>query len=245
MDYSTGDAIAVVTYIDVEDAIKARSKLIGAIQILDGRIQRNESDLSRGLRIDFLERPIPRRSGITRPQSKATTRPESQSRSSSPSPSRHSSSPSVHANADQTLEPNTDEQMKLETHSRSPTPPISNGIKQRRSTDRSETPPITIDPPPIAGRTFYSPLGSYLSANDLADVTNINELMILCEQLNASATKSNTALSTVYPVQFILKSHAYEARMHFLAGSPTLASILLGIVDLLLLPRLRARLSSF
>ena len=245
LDYSTGDAIAVVTYIDVEDAIKARSKLIGAIQILDGRIQRNESDLSRGLRIDFLERPIPRRSGITRPQPKATTRQESQSPSSSPSSSRHSSSPSVHANADQTLEPNTDEQMKLETHSRSPTPPISNGIKQRRSTDRSETPPITIDPPPIAGRTFYSPLGSYLSANDLADVTNINELMILCEQLNASATKSNTALSTVYPVQFILKSHAYEARMHFLAGSPTLASILLGIVDLLLLPRLRARLSSF
>lgn len=52
--------------------------------------------------------------------------------------------------------------------------------------------------------------------------------MILCEQLNSSATKSNTALSTVYPVQFILKSNAYDARLHFLAGSPTLASILLG-----------------
>jgi hypothetical protein len=52
--------------------------------------------------------------------------------------------------------------------------------------------------------------------------------MILCEKLNSSATKNNTALSTVYPVQFILKSHAYDARLHFLAGSPTLASILLG-----------------
>ena len=52
--------------------------------------------------------------------------------------------------------------------------------------------------------------------------------MILCEQLNSSATESNTALATVYPVQFILKSHAYDARLHFLAGSPTLASLLLG-----------------
>jgi hypothetical protein len=52
--------------------------------------------------------------------------------------------------------------------------------------------------------------------------------MILCEQLNSSATKNNIALATVYPVQFILKSHAYDARMHFLAGSPTLASLLLG-----------------
>ena len=39
--------------------------------------------------------------------------------------------------------------------------------------------------------------------------------MILCEQLNSSATKNNTALSTVYPVQFILKSHAYDARHAF------------------------------
>ena len=53
--------------------------------------------------------------------------------------------------------------------------------------------------------------------------------MILCEQLNASATQNNTALATVYPVQFILKSNGYDARMHFLAGSPALASLLLGI----------------
>ena len=46
LDYSTGDPTAIVTYTDVEDAIKARSKLMGTIQILDGRIERNESDPS-------------------------------------------------------------------------------------------------------------------------------------------------------------------------------------------------------
>lgn len=116
----------------------------------------------------------------------------------------------------------------METHSRSPTPPIANPIKQRRSTDGSQTPSLA-DISPVAGRTFHGPLGSYLSAIDTADITSVNSLMILCEQLNASATQNNTALSTVYPVQFILKSHAYDARMHFLAGSSTLASILLGI----------------
>jgi hypothetical protein len=118
--------------------------------------------------------------------------------------------------------------VKTETHSHSPTPPITNLIKQRRSTDHSQTSSLTNLHSPVAGRTFYSPLGSYLSASDTANINNINELMILCEELNSSATKSNTALSTVYPVQFILKSNAYDARMHFLAGSPTLASILLG-----------------
>jgi RNA recognition motif-containing protein len=52
LDYSTGDPTAIVTYMDVEDAIKARSKLMGAIQLLDGRIVRNESDSSyRGKKI--------------------------------------------------------------------------------------------------------------------------------------------------------------------------------------------------
>ncbi len=46
LDYSTGDPTAIVTYIDIEDAIKARSKLIGTIQILDGRIIRTKSDSS-------------------------------------------------------------------------------------------------------------------------------------------------------------------------------------------------------
>ena len=118
--------------------------------------------------------------------------------------------------------------MKAERQSPSLTSPILAPIKQRRSTDRSQTPPFLNQLSPIAGRTFYSPLGSYLSEKDTANVNNIPDLMILCEQLNSSVTKDNTALSTVYPVQFILKSHVYDARMHFLAGSPTLASLLLG-----------------
>jgi RNA-binding protein 15 len=242
LDYSTGDPTAIVTYIDIEDAIKARSKLIGTIQILGGRIIRTKSDSSYrdGFRIDYLDHPTSRRFVIVRPQQKSPHRHESRSSSSSSSSaaashSRHSSSasstqhrtpsPSNDLHHDEPLENNLTEEVKTETHSRSPTPPISNPIKQRRSTDHSETSSLN---PPVAGRTFYSPLGSYLSSKDTANITNINELMILCEQLNSSATKNNTALSTVYPVQFILKSHAYDARMHFLAGSPTLASLLLG-----------------
>ena len=189
-----------------------------------------------GLRIDYLDRPIARRLVNPRLAQKSITRQQSRSPShhSSPASSTEHRERSLfnHSNPDQALENPSDEQIKIETHSRSPTPPIANSIKQRRSTEHSETAPITIEPPPIAGRTFYSPLGSYLSDNDVVNVTNIHELMILCEQLNASATRSNTALSTVYPVQFILKSTAYDARMHFLAGSPTLASILLGMMDL-------------
>lgn len=44
LDYSTGDPTAIVTYMDVEDAIKARAKLTGTIQIIDGRVLRNESN---------------------------------------------------------------------------------------------------------------------------------------------------------------------------------------------------------
>ena len=50
--------------------------------------------------------------------------------------------------------------------------------------------------------------------------------MSLCEKLNVTASKTNS--STIYPVQFILKSHAYDARMHFLAGSPSIANAVLG-----------------
>lgn len=110
--------------------------------------------------------------------------------------------------------------MKKEPQSPQSTPII----KQRRSTDRSETPILV----PTAGRTFYPPLGSYLSTKDTQHIQNIPQLMELCEQLNYCATQNSTALSTVYPVQFVLKSHGYDARMHFLAGSPTLASIILG-----------------
>jgi hypothetical protein len=55
--------------------------------------------------------------------------------------------------------------------------------------------------------------------------------MALCEKLNLAVSKTNANLSTAYPVQFILKSHAYDARMHFLAGSPNLANTILGKYD--------------
>ncbi|CAF3025939.1 unnamed protein product [Rotaria sp. Silwood2] len=251
LDYSTGDPTAIITYSDIEDAIKARTKLNGTIKIVDGRVVRSESDVSpssrRGFRIDYLDRPTSRRFVIVRPQKKSSNRRESRSSSRSKPRNKSPATPkydrtrsrSNNNNNDEEIKDNLTENLKTETHSRSPTPssspppppppppPILNTIKQRRSTDRSQSSPLT-NLAPIAGRTFYGALGSYLSPNDTENVNNLNELMILCEQLNASATKSNTALATVYPVQFILKSHAYDARMHFLAGSPTLASILLG-----------------
>ncbi len=46
LDYSTGDPTAIVTYIDVEDAVKARAKLTGVIQIVDGQVIRNKSNTS-------------------------------------------------------------------------------------------------------------------------------------------------------------------------------------------------------
>lgn len=44
-DFENGDPIAMITFVDANDAIKAREKLNGA-QIYDGRILRNE--VSRG-----------------------------------------------------------------------------------------------------------------------------------------------------------------------------------------------------
>jgi hypothetical protein len=177
-----------------------------------------------------LDRPTSRRFVIVRPQHNTSNRRDS--RSSSSSNSRHSSASPVedrvHSPSNEVAHDEQHENIKTESHSPPPTPPILNTIKQRRSTDRSES-PLLPNSLPIAGRTFYSPLGSYISPKDTENISNLNELMILCEQLNASATKSNTALSTVYPVQFILKSRAYDSRMHFLAGSPTLASLSLGI----------------
>ncbi|CAF0881545.1 unnamed protein product [Rotaria sordida] len=250
-DYSSGDPTAIISYSDIEDAIKARTKLNGTIKIVDGRVIHNEPDISSSssssrlaiaimscFRIDYLDRPTSRRFVIVRPQKKSSNRHESRSPSRSKSRSRssassthdHTHSPSNDINNNEQSKDNLIENLKTEIHSRSPTPPpppILNTIKQRRSTDRSQNSLLT-NLTPIAGRTFYGSLGSYLSPNDTTNVNNLNDLMILCEQLNSSATKSNTALATVYPVQFILKSHAYDARMHFLAGSPTLASILLG-----------------
>jgi hypothetical protein len=181
--------------------------------------------------MDYLKRPTKRRFVIVRSQYDICTR-----RSSSEQSSEHSSvspvhssvykdplpSPSCESNPSEQLE--DDESMdnvKTEVRSRSPTPTILNSIKQRRSTDRSQDSSSPMNTQPIAGRTFYSPLGSYLSPHDTADIHNMSDLMHLCEQLNLAATTNSTALSTVYPVQFILKSRAYDARMHFLAGSPS------------------------
>lgn len=46
LDYSTGDPTAVIAYCDVEDAIKARARLSGAIKIVDGRVVLSESNSS-------------------------------------------------------------------------------------------------------------------------------------------------------------------------------------------------------
>ncbi|CAF1589469.1 unnamed protein product, partial [Adineta ricciae] len=236
---SFGNSSAIVTYVDVEDAIKARTKLSGAIQVTGGQIISDHCDpstLSReGFHIDYYDRSAVVRRFISQLAQNSSNRRESRSSSKSSSHKSSSTSRSSSRSRSQSNHPEPVEQtediaienVKTETHSRSPTPSIANPIKQRRSTDGSQTPSLA-DMSPVAGRTFHGPLGSYLSATHTADITSVNSLMVLCEQLNSSATQNNTALSTVYPVQFILKSHAYDARMHFLAGSSTLASILLG-----------------
>ncbi|CAF0826624.1 unnamed protein product [Adineta steineri] len=235
-NYSAGRPTCNISFVDVEDAIKARTKLHGAIRLPNGQVVYNKSDLSvlprDGFYIDYYDRlTLESRFNNRSRQNSSKSLSKSHSRQSSPESavSDHAHSPSKDNNNDNT-QPNEDdvnEDIKPEIHSRSPTPPVLNPIKERRSTDRSETSSL-VDSSPLAGRTFHGALGSYLSPTDTANINNLNELMILCEQLNASATQSNTALSTVYPVQFILKSHAYDARMHFLAGSPTLTSLLLG-----------------
>ncbi|UJR37082.1 hypothetical protein I4U23_029786 [Adineta vaga] len=237
---SFGSSSAIITYVDIEDAIKARTKLNGALQVTGGQVTSKQSDSmtlsSEGFHIDYYDRSTIVRRFINRLVQSIPNRRESRSSSKSSShksssesrASTRSRSPSNHPDTtEQNNDTNAIENVKTETHSRSPTPPIANTIKQRRSTDRSETPSLT-GLSPVAGRTFHGPLGSYLSTNDTTNINNVNALMVLCEQLNSSATQNNTALSTVYPVQFVLKSHAYDARMHFLAGSPTLASLLLG-----------------
>ena len=186
-----------------------------------------------------------RRFVIVRPQSPATP-----SRSSSHSSSRQSSeeSESRSDTSSETSEQSDDEDKEqieeneqrteqiekptdhLKTEVHSPSAILEPGllpVKERRSTDQSNT-STTMSRAPVAGRTFYTPLGSYLSSKDTEHIENVKGLMILCEQLNEAATQNSTALSTVYPVQFMLKSDTYDARLHFLAGSPTLASILLG-----------------
>lgn len=45
-DYANGDPIAIVTYNEIEDAIKARGKMTGVTRIVDGRKERAEPEPS-------------------------------------------------------------------------------------------------------------------------------------------------------------------------------------------------------
>ena len=45
-DYANGDPTAIVTFNEIEDAIKGRGKMTGVIRIVDGRKERTESGQS-------------------------------------------------------------------------------------------------------------------------------------------------------------------------------------------------------
>lgn len=152
-----------------------------------------------GLRIDYLDRPTARRFVIVRPQDNTSKR-RSSSASSKGRP--RSISPDEHEEKD-----NEEDLKRVSSVSRSPSPVA---VRKQRSPS-----------PPVPGRSFHGPLGSYLSSNETSDITSIDELIILCEKLNERSP-------TMHPVQFFLKSHAYPARMHFLAGNPTLTNQILG-----------------
>ncbi|CAF1112933.1 unnamed protein product [Adineta steineri] len=228
-EFSNGDPIAVVSYNEIEDAISARVKMTGVTQIVNGRKIRTESGQSdstrrAGLRIDYLDRPNARRFVIVRPQDNTTKPRTSRSSSASSASSVHSRTSKDRVRSvshDDQQENNTNKNSKRQSsrsRSRSPlTPPPPAPTSKRRSPS-----------PPTAGQTFYGPYGSYLSSDDTNNINNISDLMTFCEKLNTSVLKNNTNSSTAYPVQFILKSHAYDARMHFLAGSPNLANTILG-----------------
>ena len=166
---------------------------------------------SGGLRIDYLDRPTARRFVIVRPQDNTTKGRTSRSSSVSSASSARSSKDRLRSvsNDDQ---PDT-KTSNRQTRSPSGSPPPS----KRRSLS-----------PPTVGHTFYGPLGSYFSSDETNNVNNVNDLMTFCEKLNSSSIKNNPNSSSVYPVQFNLKSHAYEARMHFLAGNPQLTTKILG-----------------
>ena len=46
LDYANGDPIAIVTFNEIEDAIKARGKMTGVTRIVNGRKERAEVELS-------------------------------------------------------------------------------------------------------------------------------------------------------------------------------------------------------
>ena len=159
-----------------------------------------------GFRIDYLDRATVRRFVIVRPQDTTVKRRGSRSPSASPATSNRSRSPPIRARSV------SDEELPERTTS-----------KKFKRDSRSLT--------PIAGRTVHGPFGSYLSSSDTASVHDVNDLMALCEQLNVSASRMSTSAATVYPVQFFLKSQAYNARMHFLAGNPKLVNSILGTYE--------------
>ncbi|CAF0909369.1 unnamed protein product [Adineta ricciae] len=220
-DYSNGDPIAVVSYSDIEHAIAARAKMTGVTQIVDGRKVRTESgqsDTTRraGLRIDYLDQPTARRFVIVRPQDNTSKQRTSRSSSASSASLERSRSPkdrlrSVSRDDEQDASKN----FKRQSHSRSPVSPASAPSKRRTPS------PVA----PVAGQTFYSPYGSYLSPDDTNNINNVNELITLCEKLNS---KIRNTRPTAYSVQFVLKSHAYDARMHFLAGDLNFANAVLS-----------------
>jgi RNA-binding protein 15 len=221
-DYSNGDPIAIVSYNEIEDAIKARGKMTGVTEIIEGRKVRTESDQSdssrrAGLRIDYLDRPTARRFVIVRPQDNTIKRRTSQSTSVSSASSVRSSKDRVRSISNDDQPDNKISKRQSRSPSASPPPPPPPPPSKRRSLS-----------PPTAGHTFYGPFGSYFSSDETTNINNISDLITFCEKLNSSSIKTNPNFSTVYPVQFILKSHAYDARMHFLAGNPQLANKILG-----------------
>ncbi len=165
-----------------------------------------------GLRIDYLDRPNARRFVIVRPQDNTTKRRTSRSTSASSASSVRSSKERVRSVSNDDQPDNKNSKRQSRSPSSSPPPPT-----KRRSLS-----------PPTAGHTFYGPFGSYFSSDETTNINNVSDLITFCEKLNSSAIKINPNSSTVYPVQFILKSHAYDARMHFLAGNPQLANNILG-----------------
>ena len=46
LDYANGDPTAIITYSDTEDAVKARTKLVGTLQLINGQVIRDESIVS-------------------------------------------------------------------------------------------------------------------------------------------------------------------------------------------------------
>ncbi|CAF1190539.1 unnamed protein product [Rotaria sordida] len=219
-DFANGDPIAIISFNEIEDAIKARAKMTGVTQIVEGRKLRTESgqsDSSRraGLRIDYLDRPTARRFVIVRPQDNTSKRRTSRSSSASSASSTRSRSSKDRVRSvsnDDQRENGTNKHFKRQSHSRSPSIPSRN---KRQSQS-----------PTIIEHHFYGPFGTYLSSDDTTNINNINDLIILCEKFHSTKTNFNSA--KIYPVQFILKSHAYDARMHFIAGNANLVKAILG-----------------